>query len=77
MNKTLNQEQFGKNAAGYLTSTPHALQLLRLAIAMGRFYGLPVYSNALTDARAPDPQAACESLRFRVPERDDHICILT
>jgi len=25
MNKTLNQEQFGKNAAGYLTSTPHAL----------------------------------------------------
>jgi trimethylamine:corrinoid methyltransferase-like protein len=27
---------------------------------MGRFYGLPVYSNALTDAREPDPQAACE-----------------
>src|ERR1019366_2941535 len=25
MNKTLVQEQFGKNAAGYLTSTPHAL----------------------------------------------------
>src|ERR1700688_2042944 len=25
MSKTLNQEQFGKNAAGYLTSTPHAL----------------------------------------------------
>ena len=42
------------------TSTPHALQLLRLGIEMGRFYGLPVYSVALTDARAPDPQAACE-----------------
>jgi trimethylamine--corrinoid protein Co-methyltransferase len=27
---------------------------------MGRFYELPVYSVALTDARAPDPQAACE-----------------
>src|ERR1700687_3405172 len=25
MNKTLVQEQFGKHAAGYLTSTPHAL----------------------------------------------------
>ena len=25
MNKTLVQEQFGKNAPGYLTSTPHAL----------------------------------------------------
>jgi hypothetical protein len=25
MSKTLVQEQFGKNAAGYLTSTPHAL----------------------------------------------------
>src|SRR6202158_1200403 len=25
MSKTLSQEQFGKNAAGYLTSTPHAL----------------------------------------------------
>ena len=24
MSKTLVQEQFGKNAAGYLTSTPHA-----------------------------------------------------
>jgi trimethylamine--corrinoid protein Co-methyltransferase len=42
------------------TSTPRALQLLRLGIEMGRFYGLPVYSVALTDARAPDPQAACE-----------------
>jgi trimethylamine--corrinoid protein Co-methyltransferase len=42
------------------TSTPHALQLLRLGIGMGRFYGLPVYSIALTDARGPDPQAACE-----------------
>jgi trimethylamine--corrinoid protein Co-methyltransferase len=42
------------------TSTPHALQLLRLGIAMGRHYGLPVYSTALTDSRQPDPQAACE-----------------
>jgi len=42
------------------TSTPRALQLLRLGIETGRFYGLPVYSVALTDARAPDPQAACE-----------------
>ncbi|MBI4367585.1 MAG: hypothetical protein HY543_12285 [Deltaproteobacteria bacterium] len=25
MSKTLNQEQFGKTAAGYLTSAPHAL----------------------------------------------------
>jgi trimethylamine--corrinoid protein Co-methyltransferase len=42
------------------TSTPHALQLLRLGIAMGRHYGLSVYSTALTDSREPDPQAACE-----------------
>ena len=42
------------------TSTPHALQLLRLGIAMGRYYGLSVYSTALTDSREPDPQAACE-----------------
>ena len=42
------------------TSTPHALQLLRLGIAMGRRYGLSVYSTALTDSRQPDPQVACE-----------------
>jgi trimethylamine--corrinoid protein Co-methyltransferase len=42
------------------TSTPHALQLLRLGIEMGRFYGLPIYSLVATDARAADPQAACE-----------------
>jgi trimethylamine---corrinoid protein Co-methyltransferase len=42
------------------TSTPHALQLLRLGIAMGRRYGLTIYSTALTDSREPDPQAACE-----------------
>jgi trimethylamine--corrinoid protein Co-methyltransferase len=42
------------------TSTPHALQLLRLGVAMGRHYGLSVYSTALTDSREPDPQAACE-----------------
>jgi trimethylamine--corrinoid protein Co-methyltransferase len=45
---------------GENTSTPHASQLVRLGIEMGRFYGLPVYSNALTDAREPDPRAACE-----------------
>jgi len=45
---------------GENTSTPHALQLVRLGAELGRFYGLPVYSNALTDARGPDPQAACE-----------------
>jgi trimethylamine--corrinoid protein Co-methyltransferase len=45
---------------GVNTSTPHALQLLRLGIELGRFYGLAVYSNAPTDARGPDPQAACE-----------------
>jgi len=42
------------------TSTPRALQLLRLGIEMGRFYRLPIYGVALTDARAADPQAACE-----------------
>ena len=45
---------------GENTSTPHASQLVRLGIEMGRFYGLPIYSNALTDSRGPDPQAACE-----------------
>ena len=45
---------------GENTSTPHALQLVRLGIEMGRFYGLPIYSSAPTDARGPDPQAACE-----------------
>ena len=42
------------------TSTPHALQLLRLGIEMGRYYSLPIYSLVATDSRATDPQAACE-----------------
>ena len=42
------------------TSSPRAVQLLRLGIELGRSYGLPIYSVALTDARSPDPQAACE-----------------
>src|SRR5208337_4319711 len=42
------------------TSTPRALQLLRLGIEMGRFYGLPIYSLVATDSCAADPQAACE-----------------
>ncbi len=41
-------------------ANPHATRLIRLASSLGRFYGLPVYGIALTDANAPDPQAACE-----------------
>ncbi len=41
-------------------STPHACQLLRLGIEMGRYYGLPIHSLVTADARAADPQAACE-----------------
>ncbi len=43
-----------------VTSDPQTLQLLRLAAELGRWYGLPVYGVALTDARMADPQAACE-----------------
>jgi len=43
-----------------VTSSPHALQLLRLGIRMGRYYGLPTYSTIGTDARDADAQAACE-----------------
>jgi trimethylamine--corrinoid protein Co-methyltransferase len=45
---------------GENTATPHASQLVRLGIELGRFYGLAVYSTALTDAHEPDPRAACE-----------------
>ncbi|MHB0875247.1 MAG: trimethylamine methyltransferase family protein [Anaerolineae bacterium] len=50
-----------------LTSSPQALRLLGLAARMGRWYGLPVYSTALTDAKAADAQAACERvLQLRI-----------
>lgn len=45
---------------GSISSDPLALQQLRLATTMGRYYGLPVYGTALTDSRLPDGQAACE-----------------
>ena len=45
---------------GPMSSDPHTVQLLRLAAELGRRYGLPIYGVALTDARMPDPQAACE-----------------
>jgi len=54
------RDRYVEHLSGENTSTPHALQLVRLGAELGRFYGLPVYSNALTDARGPDPQAACE-----------------
>ena len=43
-----------------VTADPQTAQFLRLAIGLGHYYGLPVSSVALTDARAPDPQAAAE-----------------
>ena len=43
-----------------ITADPATLQYLRLAAQLGRSYGLPVYSVALTDARNADPQAAAE-----------------
>jgi trimethylamine--corrinoid protein Co-methyltransferase len=41
-------------------SDPLSVQQQRLAVRLGRSYGLPVYGFAGTDARAPDAQAACE-----------------
>lgn len=50
-----------------LTSAPQALQLLSLAARLGCWYGLPVYSTALTDAKSADQQAACErALQLKV-----------
>ena len=43
-----------------IIADPHTLKLLRLAAELGRWYDLPVYSEAVTDAKMPDPQAACE-----------------
>jgi trimethylamine---corrinoid protein Co-methyltransferase len=43
-----------------MASSPHAVRIMRLATALGRSYGLPVYATAATDGRQPDAQAACE-----------------
>ncbi|MCS7260140.1 MAG: trimethylamine methyltransferase family protein [Anaerolineae bacterium] len=42
------------------SASPHALRIMLLATQMGRFYGLPVYVAATSDAHQPDSQAACE-----------------
>ncbi len=42
------------------SGSPHSLRIMLLATALGRFYGLPVYVAATSDAHQPDPQAACE-----------------
>jgi trimethylamine--corrinoid protein Co-methyltransferase len=43
-----------------VTMSPSVLQLVAGSIQMGRSYGLVTHSLALTDARAPDGQAAAE-----------------
>jgi trimethylamine--corrinoid protein Co-methyltransferase len=43
-----------------ITADPASARLLRDATALGRSYGLPVCGLACTDAKSPDPQAACE-----------------
>ncbi len=43
-----------------ITADPLTVQQQRLAAQLGRFYGLPVYGVAATDAQLPDAQAACE-----------------
>jgi trimethylamine--corrinoid protein Co-methyltransferase len=43
-----------------VASNPHALRTMLLATALGHSYDLPVYALDATDARMPDPQAACE-----------------
>ena len=45
---------------GVTSASPHALRIMLLATKLGRFYGLPVYVAATSDAHQPDPQAACE-----------------
>ncbi|MCX6991671.1 MAG: trimethylamine methyltransferase family protein [Kiritimatiellaeota bacterium] len=47
-----------------VTANPQAVHLVRLATQQGRFYGLPVWAIAPTDARQPDSQAACERTIF-------------
>jgi trimethylamine--corrinoid protein Co-methyltransferase len=50
-----------------ITSDPLSVQQQRLAVLLGRSYGLPVYSFAGTDSRMPDSQAACEhALQFQI-----------
>jgi trimethylamine--corrinoid protein Co-methyltransferase len=41
-------------------ANPAALQLLRASVQLGRSYRLPLCGLAITDARMPDGQAACE-----------------
>ncbi len=43
-----------------IMANPHACRVVRFATELGASYGLPVWSNALTDAKEPDVQAACE-----------------
>jgi trimethylamine--corrinoid protein Co-methyltransferase len=43
-----------------VTMSPSVLQLVAGSIQMGRSYGLPTHSLALTEARGPDAQAAVE-----------------
>lgn len=43
-----------------ITANPAALRMLRAAVRLGRWYGLPVVGLATTDAKQPDPQAAVE-----------------
>jgi trimethylamine---corrinoid protein Co-methyltransferase len=43
-----------------IIADPRTTKMLRLAAELGRYYDLPVYSEAVTDAKMPDPQAACE-----------------
>ena len=43
-----------------VTMSPHVLQLIIGSIQMGRSYGMATHSLSLTEARAPDAQAAAE-----------------
>jgi len=43
-----------------IMANPFAARMLRTSTQLGRSYGLPVWTLATTDARQPDPQAACE-----------------
>ena len=43
-----------------VTMSPHVLQLVIGSVQMGRSYGMVTHSLSLTEARAPDAQAAAE-----------------
>ena len=43
-----------------IMANPHACKVVRFSTELGVSYGLPVWSNALTDAKVPDAQASCE-----------------